>query len=370
MKSVFISIPWFTPAFKAGGPIQSVNNLICSYKDQISYKIFCGAEDVDGSAIKTKSFNSWEQFNNQTEIYYNKNLNYFQIFKFWRTIYNFDYLYIIGIYSLKYNIFPLLFSRSKHKILSVRGMLHPGALSQKSIKKKIFLYFLKSIKIQKRILFHATDENEKNYILKIFGEKTKIVIAENYPNIHTNTFKPAKQKNSLILVSVALVSPMKNHLLILNSLKLCKANIEYHIIGAIKDKNYWNLCLKEIEEMPDHIKMIYHGEKEPGEIINYLKKCHVFILPSKSENYGHAIIEALSAGKPIITSKNTPWNNLENSGAGFNVDLDSNSIIDSIDFFVNQNQETYDIYSNNAAAYAKAAIDIHKINQQYNQLFQ
>ena len=368
-KSIYISIPWFLPAFKAGGPIQSVNNLINCYNDNINYKIICGCADVDGIKLKNINCNQWIKFNEYTDVYYNLK-NPFQLIRLWREKLTFDYLYIIGIYSFKYNIIPLLFSRPQKTILSVRGMLHPGALSQKSFKKKIFLSFLKVLKIQNRITFHATDDIERKYIQNVFGIKSKISIANNYPQLlsHDKNTVP-KKKGHISLISVALISPMKNYLLILKALKACKGNVEYHIVGAVKDHNYWNLCLNEIQDMPKHIKVVYHGEKEPDKVVQYLFESHVFILPSKSENYGHAIIEALSAGKPTITSHHTPWKKLTEKKAGFNVNLELIEIENAIQFFINQEDENYQLFSNNAHQYAMNAVDLNEINNQYKKLF-
>ena len=62
---------------------------------------------------------------------------------------------------------------------------------------------------------------------------------------------------------------------------------------------------------------------------------------SKSENFGHAIAESLSAGKPVITSNNTPWNNLEVNNAGINAATDVLSIAKAISFFAELNQSEY-----------------------------
>jgi glycosyltransferase involved in cell wall biosynthesis len=368
-KTILISIPWFTPAFKAGGPIQSVANLVNSYNNKITYKIVSSNADVDQQLLKNVKYNEWVDFSSNSSVYYQSKYGIQQTINFWKSIKNADTLFIIGIYSLKFNLFPLIFSSSKNKILSVRGMLHPGALSQKSFKKKLFLFFLKSIKIQNKIFFHATDETEKTYIQRIFGNRSKIYVADNYPKLNIHSKSELKEKGSLKLISIALISPMKNHLLVLQSLKQCEGEIEYHIIGAIKDQHYWNLCLKEIKEMPGNIKIIFHGEVPPDEIIQYLSIAHVFILPSKSENYGHAIIEALSAGKPIITSNNTPWNNLKQSKCGFNVNLNCEEISDSIHYFIEQNNEEYEIYSKNAYEYSKSQINFERLNTQYEIMF-
>lgn len=45
MTKTFITIPWFLPAFRAGGPVQSIANLVEECHEEVEYFIFCG--DVD-----------------------------------------------------------------------------------------------------------------------------------------------------------------------------------------------------------------------------------------------------------------------------------------------------------------------------------
>ena len=116
--------------------------------------------------------------------------------------------------------------------------------------------------------------------------------------------------------------------------------------------------------------MNYHGDIAPDKIVNALAANHVFILPSKSENYGHAIYEALSAGRPVITSNNTPWNNLENEKAGMNVSLnETGQLAVAIGFFAACNQEQLEAWSAGAKAYAEKAADVDSIRKQYLKLF-
>jgi phosphosulfolactate synthase (CoM biosynthesis protein A) len=56
-------------------------------------------------------------------------------------------------------------------------MLHPGALSQKRLKKKIFLGIMQLLNWQKKVLWHATDEQELQYIRSKFGEEINISVS-------------------------------------------------------------------------------------------------------------------------------------------------------------------------------------------------
>jgi hypothetical protein len=69
-KKIFISIPWFLPAFRAGGPIQSVANLVKEFKEGVTYFIFCGDTDVNGSALENVETDKWVSFNDHTQVWY------------------------------------------------------------------------------------------------------------------------------------------------------------------------------------------------------------------------------------------------------------------------------------------------------------
>jgi glycosyltransferase involved in cell wall biosynthesis len=47
-----------------------------------------------------------------------------------------------------------------------------------------------------------------------------------------------------------------------------------------------------------------------------------FVLPTLGENFGHVILESLSAGCPVLLSDRTPWKRLEADGAGWILPLE------------------------------------------------
>ena len=369
MKKIFILIPWFDPAYKAGGPIQSMVNLVNSFNENVSYFIFCDHKDLDGSVLKISQLNKWVSYNNYTKVWYNQSaFPFININKVIKDIQP-DSLYMVGLFSLQFNILPLLFSSAPKKILSIRGMLHSGALSQKKFKKKLFLLFLNSINIKKRVHFHATDNLEEKYIQHHFGIKSSVYIAGNYPRKINQIETNFKESGKLKLITIALISPMKNYLLVLQSLLECKGEIDYHIIGAVKDVSYWKDCMDTIKSLPENIKVFIHGEIPPAQIASFLSVVDVMIMPSKSENFGHSLIESLYMGKPVITSDFTPWNELQNYKAGFNVSIYKKEIQQAIEYFVEMTNEEYQLWSAAAVNYAKKSIDLEKNYISYKNMF-
>ncbi len=50
---------------------------------------------------------------------------------------------------------------------------------------------------------------------------------------------------------------------------------------------------------------------------NLLEQCELFLAPSRTENFGMAIAEALQSGTPVITTTGTPWQEIAERGCGW-----------------------------------------------------
>ena len=371
-RKIFITYQYFLPGYKAGGPIQSIANL-CRHM-QGNYKFYIVCSDTDHTenkplqAIKSDVWNEFE--GGKAMVYYvSKPMQKAKTIARLLKEVSPDYVFINGLYSPLFTISPLFYAKCR-TIISVRGMLHPGALSQKAAKKRIFIALLKLFQVHKRVTFHATDETEKAFILNTFGNKANVIVAQNFPNTNMLSKNAEKIGGELKLLSIALISPMKNHALILEALKYIKTNVCYDIYGPVKDDAYWDACKQLIKGLPSNIKVSYKGGVEPHKVAKLLSNYHCFILPSKSENFGHAIYEALSAGLPVITSQYTPWNNLKTSMAGYNIDIaDVNSLVAAIEHMAALDNSSYRLWSQGARQCAVENISVEKIKVQYEALF-
>lgn len=363
--TIYILIDWFLPAYKAGGPIQSVANLVAQPEPGVQYRLVCSNRDLDRSKIDVET-DRWLTLNPWTKGYYSsKGTDE----KTWGA--EADTLFINGIYSWHFNIKPILFSKARRKIVSGRGMLNTEAIAQKSFKKRIFLVAWNLLGINRRVEFHAASREEASAIKTVFGNGVTIHVAPNFPRAFQQQPVAKKAPGELDLVSIALISPMKNILLILEALKTVEQRITYHIYGPVKEAPYWQACLELVKTLPSNITVHYYGDVQPVNVEEALRKGQVFILPSKFENFCHAIYEALTAGKPVITSYNTPWKGLREAGAGLNVDPEKTTeLASSIRFFAKLDHGALLQWSRGATRYAEQAINLEEIRKQYRHMFQ
>jgi glycosyltransferase involved in cell wall biosynthesis len=365
---VFISYQYFLPAYKAGGPIQSLDNLVKSFTTP-SYFIYCSNKDIDGRVLSEVENDKWIDYLPNAKVFYCSD-NGKRLYQQMDNIKP-DIVFSNGLFSYPFSIRPVMWKGKCRKILSVRGMLHPGALSQKAFKKTFFLSAFKWLGLNKKCEFHATTTEESDYTKAAFGKDAKVWVARNYPKELLPAKALHKQSGELSLVTVALISPMKNIKLILEALQKCTSKIVYSIYGPVKDAEYWNQCQSLLNTMPANVTVKYCGAMEPESVEAVLTNSHCFIMPSKSENYGHAIIEALSIGRPVITSTFTPWNKLEQAKAGYNID--NNEIITitkAIESIAVMNNDEYELWSTCAAVYAKSKVNVEAIASEYKAMFE
>jgi glycosyltransferase involved in cell wall biosynthesis len=76
-----------------------------------------------------------------------------------------------------------------------------------------------------------------------------------------------------------------------------------------------------MQSLPDNIAAVYQGSIPHDDVASALVRADLFFLPTRGENFGHVLLEAWSAGAPVLTSDQTPWRQLESEGVGWTIPL-------------------------------------------------
>ena len=186
-KKILIFIDWYLPGYKAGGPIQSIANLVNHLDDELDISIVTSNKDLGmNTPYADLTFNTWLNRDNYRVIYLDEANQNSNMYRKLLTEHHYNAIYLNSLFSVRFTLLPLwaAIKLKSEIVLAPRGMLGEGALNIKKIKKQLFLALFKFLKIAKRVTWHATAETESEEIKQHFGNDVKISIA---PNLSSNT---------------------------------------------------------------------------------------------------------------------------------------------------------------------------------------
>lgn len=373
-RTLLIIVDWFYPGYRAGGPIQSCTNLVMALRNDYNIKVL--TSDTDHLESKPYPDIVSDKWNNDViegvSIYYMSAAKRSpgSILTLMKEA-DAEFIYLNHLFSPLYVIAPLYYKwRNKVRakfILCPRGALFTGALNIKSYKKKPFLQLYKWLGLEKMVRFHATNEMEKKAILQYYPG-AEVFVADNLPKLIQQPLQSiGKAKGNLKLLYIARIHPIKNLKYLLECLRDIQGSIEFVIIGPIEDESYWQECNSIIKSLPGNIQVNYSGAVENHKLDTYFVNSHLFVLPTKGENFGHSIFESFISGRPVLISDLTPWKNLYFKKTGWELPLDANKVEwkDAIREAVDWSQEDFDEFSKASWIFARSFINNPELKASY-----
>ncbi|MCH1581483.1 MAG: glycosyltransferase [Flavobacteriales bacterium] len=306
---VLVAIDWYLPAYRAGGPIRSIANLVAALGEDIDFRIVCGNRDLGGSQDLPIQTGIWHAMGPATIQYWHpSDWTSTQ----WRRILEEvqpDRLYLNSLYSGPFSRLPWKVARSMGvpTTLAPRGMLGKGALSIKPWRKRAWLKVQQLTGHYADITWHASTEQERREIQRWFP-KADIRVALNLP-VPFDPLPLPEDDGTLHLLSIGRVHPIKNYAL---GTALAKAlaeegrKVHYRIVGPIEDP----AVAESLQQSAIGFTLELLGPSPPSEIRQFFGGAHLILVPSFNENYGHAVAEAVASGRPVIVSDQTVWSSM------------------------------------------------------------
>lgn len=346
MDKILILTAYFSPAYKGGGPIKSIQGVSSVLSEKKDVYVFCLDCDIDGLPLNIPKSNEWVDVGG-VKVFYSskKNIlkNLFSVLKS-----KFDFLYLNSFFSFYFSIVPLLFNKFRGSIgkviLAPRGEFSPGALNIKNKKKERYLFWAKLFSFYNRdIIWHATSDLELCQINLALNKylnisKANIRVAQNLALVSKDYKVKSIDKDYINLVFLSRISPKKNLKYALEVLSKCNLNINFDIWGPLENSLYWSECERLIVSLPSNITVNYKGSIAPLEVPKMLAEYDLFFFPTLGENFGHVIAESLSVGTPLLISDTTPWINLQKYGVGKEIDL--KNMMEFVEFLEDFNRKT------------------------------
>jgi glycosyltransferase involved in cell wall biosynthesis len=319
---------YYLPGFRSGGPVRSVSNLVRALDGEYDFHIVCLNRDHGETVPYSDVIPGRWTLLGKARVYYATDCEAgFALCRRMMREIQPDMVYLNSLLDREFSIKPLFAAgRRTPVLLAPRGELSPGALGLKAKRKRLFLELVQASRYYARVNWHASSAAEEERIREVFAPPAnRIFLASNLPKVPQGSVPrmQAKQPGMLKIVLAARISPMKNTLAAIRMAGQLEGEVELDLWGPLENREYWAACQQQMLLCRPNVKVRYRGEVAHEQLHALLHGYDAMLLPTLGENFGHSIIEALSAGLPVVISDRTPWRGLMDAGVGADVPLDN-----------------------------------------------
>jgi glycosyltransferase involved in cell wall biosynthesis len=250
-------------------------------------------------------------------------------FKFYKVLQNNisgnDLVYINNLWNyVAFCAFWVAKKKGAKIVFSPRGSLYEWSLKQRGVLKKIASLVFQKRFMAKSDMVHVTSESEFEAVQRYGVDKNKIVLIPHGVDLPAETGFTLVKRDRIVK---GLELPKKYFLFMSRLHKKKGLDVLIEMWGGLRHEYPdWELVVAG----PDYGQyqgsdilstVLYLGSVSGDDKNKVLENCEFLVLPSYSENFGVVIAEAMAFSKPVITSSNTPWEELNDKCAGRCVDL-------------------------------------------------
>lgn len=349
MKLLHIS-PSYYPAFRFGGPIQSVHSLNITLvqkniqvdvltttagnsKDSMNAWLHdCMNPDgwchFDGIRVKYLSFVGYEHYNFSLQM----------VKEIWNFIDDYDLVHITAVWN-----FPVLAGalisliKKKPYIISPRGTIYKETIHLKStLFKKLYFNLFAKHYLNKAAAIHFTTEDEKEKVIAYLKIKASSFVIPNgidLNRIEHSAERKANLINKKYILILGRIDRKKGFDLLLPAFaKVIKEHNDLFLIIAGNTAVPYNHAIMQlIQQFEISERVVFTGEVTGDEKWALYKNALMFVLPSYSENFGMSVVEAMTCGCPVVISDKVGiYKEVADNNAGIIVETTIKSIEEGI----------------------------------------
>lgn len=254
-------------------------------------------------------------------------------------------------------------------VLSTHGMLYPEALRKSKFIKKIAFLLYQRPDLNKATVLHATCSQEMRYIRSL-GIKTPIAIIPNSIEIPELINKFKRRNKPKRVGFIGRFVPIKNIETLIKAWALLakdRSDCELVLIGD-GSPQYKVSLLNLVREL--RISNIsFPGFLSGEEKDKMMDSLSYLVLPSKSENFGMVVPEALAREVPVIASKGTPWEELNTQRAGWWIDIGVEPLVKALTEALSLPESERKILGQNGRALVQREYSIESVSQKMLKLY-
>jgi glycosyltransferase involved in cell wall biosynthesis len=321
---IIVFTSFFAPAFLGGGPIRTLVAMLRGAPATVDTAVMTGNMDLGCTEPMDVPCEQWVE-REGTRVYYCNARSWASLFRGMREVraWRPEVVYVNSFFDSKYSILPQFFFlmgifSPDVFVIAPRGEFSPGALGIKTTKKWAYVFVFRLVGLSRRVLWHASTASEEHDIRAVFGDDVRVFVREDDTLLPPAATPPEARPEPGILhaVSLSRISPMKGVVTLLEGLQGVSEPLVLDVIGPAEDLDYFEQCRAAAAAVPAHVQVNFLGSRDPDEVRATLADYDVLLSPTKGENFGHVIAEALSVSCPVLCADVTPWTEVLASGGG------------------------------------------------------
>ena len=334
MKVLFIS-PSFYPATYYGGPT-FLNGAMCeslAQNDDIQLQVL--TTDADGPHRRIDPGAIERERKRNFAIHYCRramqpDISPGLLARLPGMIRQADVVHLNGVYSFT-TIPTLALCRLMRKSIlwSTLGALQRWRGTRREKVKRIFERACDAFCESERVILHSSSEAEKIESRRRIKNVSSIVIryGTGVPQLDDERVAPDAP---LRLLFIGRLHPIKGIENLLQAMTLTRANVSLAICGE-GDAAYEALLRSRINEFGLGNRVRFHGTVVGEEKQRCFREADICVVPSFKESFGAVVAESLAHAVPVIASRGTPWQELEENGCGLCVGNEAEELARAID---------------------------------------
>ena len=209
-------------------------------------------------------------------------------------------------------------------VMAPRGTLAPWALSVKKWKKRIawWLYQRRDLELAAALQATAASEAEQ---FRAMGLKNPIIISPNGVELPESRKceceKARTEKQERVAVFMGRLHPGKGLLTLAEAWAKVRPQGWRMVVVGPDRYNHKKDIVAKLEELGIRDEWQFVDMVGDEEKWKYYRQADLLIHPSVSENFGITIAEGLAVGLPVICTRGTPWQDIEEHKCGWWIDI-------------------------------------------------
>jgi len=209
------------------------------------------------------------------------------------------------------------------RVVSIRGMLEPWAFRHKQAKKKIAWWLYQRHDLKQARLHIATGEAEAKNLQRL-GLKVPVAIVPNgidlpeeRPRSHSPETQRAVRSGSRTALFLGRIYPIKGLPMLVEAWARVRPEGWVLRVAGPDEAGHQKQLERAVSDIGLGDVVSFVGPVEPQMKSSVFFDADLFVLPSHSESFGMAVVEALAHAVPVLTTTGTPWSMVQEAGCGW-----------------------------------------------------